>query len=66
MAMSRVESAIAQNFSRYEQGEFKSVGDAAKSAGIIRDKTPLELLKSAWGKASKAEQHRFMMEISQS
>jgi hypothetical protein len=40
---------------RMKQGEFTSVRAAAKEAGIVKDPTPLQLLRRAWNKASKKE-----------
>lgn len=45
---------------RMKAGEFPSVRAAAKVAGIVRDPTPLELMKRAWTRASKAEKDAFM------
>jgi hypothetical protein len=40
-------------------GEFGSVRQAAIAAGLVHPPTPLELLKRAWNKASKAERKKF-------
>jgi hypothetical protein len=36
---------------RMKKGEFKSARAAAKEAGIVKDKTPLDVVKSAWKRA---------------
>jgi hypothetical protein len=41
-------------------GKYKSVRAAAKAAGIIKEETPLDLLKRAWAKASTDEQQDFL------
>jgi hypothetical protein len=43
--------------------DFPSIRAAAKAAGIIRDRTPLELLRSTWRKASAEERSIFLTEI---
>ena len=44
---------------RMKAGEFNSVRAAAKEAGIVKDPTPLQLLRRAWNKASEAERQEF-------
>ena len=46
-------------FAALERGEYPSVRAAAKAAGLVRDKTPLEQLHYWWGKASAREQEPF-------
>jgi hypothetical protein len=46
-----------------ERGEFKSIRAAAIKAGIVKVKTPLDNLRSAWGKASEEERETFKAEI---
>jgi hypothetical protein len=48
---------------RYERGEFKSVRAAALAAGIIKEKSTLEQLRSVWAKASEGEREMFLSEI---
>jgi len=43
--------------------DFPSMRAAARAAGIIRDRTPLELLRANWRKASEAERSVFRAEI---
>lgn len=50
---------------RIEAGEFKSMRAAAISAGIIKVKTPLDLLKSIWAKADSKDRESFLNWISQ-
>jgi hypothetical protein len=49
---------------RFEQGEFKSVRAAAIAGGIIKLKTPLDNLRTAWKKASEQERQTFLEEVS--
>jgi hypothetical protein len=46
-----------------DRGEYPSVRAAAKAAGIVRDKTPLENLRKWWAKASEDERLQFRDEI---
>ena len=46
-------------FAALERGEYVSVRAAAKAAGLVKDKTPLEQLHHWWGKASAREQEQF-------
>jgi hypothetical protein len=45
---------------RMEAGEFSSVRQAAIAAGVVKVPTPLDLLRRAWAKASKAEKDDFV------
>jgi hypothetical protein len=45
-----------------EQGKFRSIRAAALEAGIIKEPTPLQLLRRAWAKASPAERRQFREE----
>ena len=44
---------------RMKAGEFKSVRAAAREAGLVRDPSPLDLLRKAWKKASADERIAF-------
>jgi len=41
-------------------GKYPSVRAAAKAAGIIKERTPIEVLRAAWGKASDEERTIFL------
>jgi hypothetical protein len=43
--------------------EFPSIRAAARAAGIIRDRTPLELLLATWRRASEAERAAFLTKV---
>jgi hypothetical protein len=43
--------------------DFPSIRAAALAAGIIRKRTPLELLEAAWRKASEAERAAFLRKV---
>lgn len=45
------------------RGEYRSARAAAKAAGIVRDPSPLDLLRRAWKRASKKEREAFMDEV---
>jgi hypothetical protein len=49
---------------RLAQGEFKSVRAAAKVAGLVREKSPLDELRRWWRKADAADRAAFRDEIS--
>ncbi len=55
----RLQESHPKTFEALERGEFKSVRAAAKSAGIVRDPTPLETLQRTWRKASDDERAAF-------
>ena len=61
----RLARQMPEILGRYERGEFKSVRAAALAAGIIREKTPLEILRSVWAKASEGERETFLSEINE-
>jgi hypothetical protein len=46
-----------------ERGEYRSIRAAAIAAGIVKVKTPLDQLRSAWRKANPRERATFMEEI---
>lgn len=50
-------------FAALERGEYASVRAAAKAAGLVKDKTPLEQLHHWWGKASAEQREQFIVEI---
>jgi len=50
-------------FAALERGEYASVRAAARAAGLIKDKTPLEQLHHWWGKASAQEREQFRSAI---
>lgn len=43
-----------------ERGEFKSVRAAAKAAGIVKDKSQIEIAKSAWKRMNEVERNEFL------
>jgi hypothetical protein len=45
---------------RMKAGEFCSVAEAERAAGILKEVTGLDLLKRAWGKASQEEREAFL------
>jgi hypothetical protein len=49
--------------SAYERGEFKTVRDAARAAGIKVDPTTLQILRRAWKRASDDKRATFLKEI---
>jgi hypothetical protein len=46
----------------YERGEYKTVLDAARAAGIKVGQTPLQILRRAWNRASSEERAMFKTE----
>jgi hypothetical protein len=46
-----------------ERGEYRSIRAAAIAAGIVKVKTPLDILRQAWAKASETERETFIQEI---
>lgn len=46
-----------------ERGEYRSIRQAALAAGIIREPSPLDLLRRDWKKASEEERAAFLEEI---
>lgn len=48
-----------------DRGEYPSVRAAAKAAGIVRDKPPIEHLRKWWRKASQDERNQFGEEIAE-
>jgi hypothetical protein len=43
--------------------DYPSIRAAALAAGIIRERTPLDVLRSAWRRASPEERARFLAEV---
>jgi len=48
---------------RMKAGEYRSVRSAAKDAGIVREKTPIEQLQHWWQKASEEERTMFLNSV---
>jgi hypothetical protein len=46
-----------------ERGEYRSIRAAAIAAGIVKLKTPLDILRQAWAKASNTDRETFIQEI---
>jgi hypothetical protein len=46
-----------------QAGEFRSVRQAARAAGMVKEKTPLELLIRYWRKATPEERDTFLKEV---
>jgi hypothetical protein len=44
-------------------GEFRSARAAAREAGWVVEKAPIELLRSAWNKVAPKDQHAFLCQI---
>ena len=41
-------------------GKFASVREASIAAGLQKDRSPLQVMKSEWGKATKTERDEFL------
>jgi hypothetical protein len=63
----RLAARLKRNYpdicARIAAGEFPSIRAAAKAAGIIHDKTPLDQLRHWWRKADAVAQQTFRQEI---
>jgi hypothetical protein len=46
---------------KMKAGEYPSVRAAARAAGVLKETSPLDLLKRAWGKASQEERDTFLV-----
>lgn len=57
---SRLAQEAPDVLERMKAGEFRSVRAAAREAGIIKDKTPLEKAQWAWGKLTQQERQEFL------
>lgn len=57
---SRLKRDAPEIAKQLERGEFKSVRSAAKAAGIVKDKSQLEIAKSAWKRMNESEREQFL------
>ena len=56
----RLARRMPEILERYERGKFRSIRAAAIAAGIIRERTALELLEDTWKKATLEEKPEFI------
>lgn len=47
-------------YADYLAGTYRSVAAASRAAGIARARTNVQVLKNAWGKASRNDKHEFL------
>ncbi len=57
---SRIKRDAPEIAKRLERGEFKSIRAAAKAAGIVKDKSQIEIAKSALKRMNEAERNEFL------
>jgi len=57
---SRLKRDAPEIAKQLERGEFKSVRAAAKAAGIVKDKSQIEIAKSAWKRMNEVERNEFL------
>jgi hypothetical protein len=54
----RIKRDAPEIAARVEKGEFKSMRAAAKAAGIVKDRSPLERVQSIWQRCTAQEQEK--------
>lgn len=62
---SRLKRDAPEIAKQLERGEFKSVRAAAKAAGIVKDKSQIEIAKSAWKRMNEVERNEFLSWVSE-
>lgn len=63
--VSRLKRDAPEIAKQLERGEFKSVRAAAKAAGIVKDKSQIEIAKSAWKRMNYSERTEFLTFLDQ-